>query len=141
MMISTRGRYCLRVMIDLAEHQKEGYIPMKDVAARQGISLKYMEKLLPVLVKNGIVEGVQGKGGGYRLSRKPEQYTLGELLRLTEGSLAPVACLECGAPECDRAAECRTLPVWTGLDRVVNDYLDGITLAALLTPDGTATQK
>ena len=132
MMISTRGRYCLRVMIDLAEHQDDGYIPMKDVAARQGISLKYLEKILPVLAKNRIVEGVQGKGGGYRLSRKPEEYTLGQILRLTEGTLAPVACLECGAAPCDRAAECRTLPVWTELDRLINGYLDSVTLADLL---------
>ena len=132
MMISTRGRYCLRVMTDLAEHQGEGYIPMKDVAARQDISLKYLEKILPVLVKNGIIEGLQGKTGGYRLRRKPEEYTLGEILRLTEGSLAPVACLECGAPACDRAEHCKTLPVWTELDRIVNSYLDGVTLADIL---------
>ena len=132
MMISSRGRYCLRVMIDLAEHQGEGYIPMKDVAKRQGISLKYMEKLLPALVKNNIVEGLQGKSGGYRLTRKPEEYTLGEILRLTEGSLAPVACLECGAAYCDRAAQCKTLPVWTELDRIVNSYLDSVTIADLL---------
>ena len=132
MMISTRGRYCLRVMTDLAEHQGEGYIPMKDVAARQDISLKYLEKILPVLVKNGIIEGLQGKTGGYRLRRKPEEYPLGEILRLTEGSLAPVACLECGAPVCDRAEQCKTLPVWTELDRIVNSYLDGVTLADIL---------
>ena len=132
MMISSRGRYCLRVMIDLAEHQGEGYIPMKDVAKRQSISLKYMEKLLPVLVKNGIVAVLQGKTGGYRLTRKPAEYTLGEILRLTEGSLAPVACLECGAVPCNRAAECRTLPVWTELDRIVNQYLDSVTIADFL---------
>lgn len=132
MMISSRGRYCLRVIIDLAEHQGEGYIPMKDVAKRQGISLKYMEKILPVLVKNTILEGLQGKTGGYRLTRKPEEYALGEILRLTEGSLAPVACLECGAVPCDRAAECRTLPVWTELDRIINQYLDSVTVADLL---------
>ena len=132
MMISSRGRYCLRVMIDLAEHQGEGYIPMRDVAKRQGISLKYMEKLLPVLVKNNIVEGLQGKNGGYRLTRKPEEYILGEILRLTEGSLAPVACLECGAAPCNRAPECRTLPVWMELDRIVNRYLDSVTIADLL---------
>lgn len=131
-MISTRGRYCLRVMIDLAEHQGEGYIRMKDVADRQGISLKYLEKILPVLAKNDIVDGIQGKGGGYRLCRAPENYTLGEILRLTEGTLAPVACLECGAASCDRAAECRTLPVWTELDRRVNEYLDSVTLADIL---------
>lgn len=132
MMISTRGRYALRVMIDLAEHQQEGYVRMKDVAQRQGVSLGYLEKILPVLVKNGIVEGIQGKGGGYRLPKKPEQYTLGQILRLTEGSLAPVACLECGAAPCDRADRCRTLPVWTELDRIVNAYLDSVTLRDLL---------
>ena len=103
MMISSRGRYCLRVMADLAEHRDDGYIPMKDVAARQEISLKYLEKILPVLVKNGIIEGLQGKTGGYRLTRTPEEYTLGEILRLTEGTLAPVACLDCGTAPCDRA--------------------------------------
>lgn len=132
MMISTRGRYCLRVMIDLAEHQGDGYIRMKDVAERQGISLKYLEKILPVLAKNNIVDGIQGKGGGYRLSRLPEDYTLGEILRLTEGTLAPVSCLECGAAPCDRAADCRTLPVWTELDRRINEYLDSVTVADLL---------
>lgn len=132
MIISTRGRYALRVMIDLAEHQGDGYIPMKDVAKRQGVSLGYMEKILPVLVRNNIVEGLQGKTGGYRLIRKPGEYTLGEILRLTEGSLAPVSCLECGAPECDRASDCRTLPVWTELDRRINEYLDSITVADLL---------
>ena len=132
MMISTRGRYALRVMIDLAEHQDEGYIPMKDVAKRQGVYLGYMEKILPVLVKNGIVEGLQGKTGGYLLIRKPEEYTLGEILRLTEGSLAPVACLECSATPCEKAADCRTLPVWTELDRRINEYLDSVTVANLL---------
>ena len=132
MMISTRGRYCLRVMIDLAEHQGEGYIRMKEVAERQGISLKYLEKILPVLAKNNIVDGIQGKGGGYRLTRKPAEYTLSEILRLTEGSLAPVACLECGAAPCDRAAECRTLPIWTELDRRIKEYLDSVTVADLL---------
>ena len=139
MMISTRGRYCLRVMIDLAEHQREGYIPMKDVAERQDISLKYLEKILPVLVKNGIVEGLQGKTGGDRLSRKPEEYTLGEILRLTEGSLAPVACLECGAAPCDKTADCRTLPVWTELDRRINEYLNSVTVADLLRSNPNAS--
>ncbi|MEE0109886.1 MAG: RrF2 family transcriptional regulator [Oscillospiraceae bacterium] len=132
MMISTRGRYSLRVLTDLAAHREEGYLPMKDVANRQGISLGYLEKILPVLVKNGIVEGIQGKGGGYRLRREPEAYTLGQILRLTEGSLAPVACLECGSAPCDRAGDCPTLPVWTELDRRINDYLDSVTLADLV---------
>ena len=132
MMISTRGRYALRVMIDLAEQGGSGYIPMKDIAERQGLSLKYLERILPVLTKNGIVEGVQGKGGGYRLCRSPEEYTAGEILRLTEGSLAPVSCMECGAELCDRAADCRTRPLWHGLDKVVSDYLDSVTLADLM---------
>ena len=132
MMISTRGRYSLRVLTDLAAHREEGYLPMKDVANRQGISLGYLEKILPVLVKNGIVEGIQGKGGGYRLRREPEAYTLGQILRLTEGSLAPVPCLECGSAPCDRAGDCPTLPVWTELDRRINDYLDSVTLADLV---------
>ena len=139
MMISTRGRYCLRVMIDLAEHQGDGYIPMKDVADRQDISLKYLEKILPVLVKNCIVEGLQGKTGGYRLSRKPEEYTLGEILRLTEGSLAPVACLECGTAPCDKAADCRTLPIWTELDWRINEYLNSVTVADLLRSNPNAS--
>ena len=132
MMISTRGRYGLRVMLDLAEHAGEGYMPMKEVASRQGVSLGYLERILPVLVKNDIIDGIQGKGGGYRLSRKPEEYTLGEILRLTEGTLAPVACLDCGAEPCDRAADCRTQPIWRELDRRINEYLDSVTLADLL---------
>ena len=127
MMISTRGRYCLRVLIDLARH--EGCVPMKDVAARQGISLGYLEKILPVLVKNGVVVGIQGKGGGYQLAKPAQEITFGEILRLTEGSLAPVACLEEGAPECPRADFCSTLPVWTELERIVSTYLDSVTVA------------
>lgn len=131
MMISTRGRYALRVLIDLAEHVEEGYVPMKDVARRQEVSLKYLEKILPVLTKNGIVTGIQGKGGGYRLTEAPEKYTLGRILRLTEGSLAPVACLECGENPCQRSGSCKTLPVWSELDRIINGYLDSVTLADL----------
>ena len=127
MMISTRGRYSLRVLLDLAQH--EGYVPMKDVAARQGISLGYLEKILPVLVKNGIVVGIQGKGGGYKLAKPAEKITFGQILRLTEGTLAPVACLEESAPECARADICLTLPVWTELERVVSTYLDSVTIA------------
>ena len=132
MIVSTRGRYALRVMIDLAEYQREGYIPMKEVAQRQGLSLKYLERIMPALSKNELVEGVQGKGGGYRLSREPEAYTVGEILRLTEGDLAPVGCLECGAEPCDRAEECRTRSVWTGFHDMTNAYFDGITVADLM---------
>ncbi|MDE6846093.1 MAG: RrF2 family transcriptional regulator [Lachnospiraceae bacterium] len=135
MMISTRARYALRVMIDLAEHCGEGYIPMKDVAKRQEISLKYLEKILPVLTKNNMIEGVHGKGGGYRLTRRATEYKVGEVIRLTEGDLAPVACLNCDAPPCDRTADCRTLPMWQKFYEIVNDYFDGITIADLMRDD------
>ena len=132
MMISTRGRYALRVMIDLAEHRENGYIPMKTVAERQGISLKYLEQIMPALSKNNLVEGVHGKGGGYRLSRNPEDYTVGEIIRLTDGEMAPVACLECGAPVCERKDDCKTIPMWTEFHRMTNAYFDGITIADLI---------
>ena len=131
MIISTRGRYALRVMLDLAENSNGEYIAMKKIAERQGISLKYLERILPVLTQNQIVEGVHGKGGGYRLTRNPEEYKVGEILRLTEGDFAPVSCLECGAEPCERAKECKTLPMWTKLHDMIGDYLDSITLADL----------
>lgn len=132
MMISTRGRYALRVLLDLANNQLEGYIPMKDVANRQDLSLKYIEKIMPVLSKNNYVEGVHGKGGGYRLTKKPEEYRIGDILRLAEGDLAPVACLSCEAELCDRAETCKTLPMWAEFYKMVNEYFDGITLADLM---------
>ncbi|MBQ7794623.1 MAG: RrF2 family transcriptional regulator [Clostridia bacterium] len=132
MMISTRGRYALRVLLDLAEHKGEGYIPMKSVAERQELSLKYIERIMPVLSKNKLVEGVHGKGGGYRLSREPSEYIVGEILRLTEGNLAPVSCLECGAKPCERKGQCLTLPMWTEFHQMVNDYFDKITLDDLM---------
>ena len=132
MMISTRGRYALRVLLDLAEHREEGYIPMKSVAERQELSLKYIERIMPVLSKNKLVEGLHGKGGGYKLSKAPSEYRVGDILRLTEGNLAPVACLECNAKKCDRADKCLTLPMWTEFHKKVNNYFDGITLEALL---------
>ena len=132
MMISTRGRYALRVMVDLAEHRGGGFLPLKDVAQRQEISEKYLESIIKVLVRSGLLEGVRGKGGGYRLTRQPEQYTVGEILRLMEGSLSPVACLEKEPMQCPRAAQCRTLPMWKGLYQIVNEYFDGITLADLM---------
>lgn len=132
MFISTRGRYALRVMIDLAETSNGEYVPMKTIAERQDISLKYLERILPILKKNGLVEGIQGKGGGYRLCRAPEKYPVGEILRLTEGDLAPVACLECGAAPCDRHNECRTIGMWEKLDSLINDYFDGVTIADLM---------
>lgn len=124
-----------RVMIDLAEHCDGEYVSMKSVAERQMLSLKYLERIVPVLVKNGLVEGIHGKGGGYRLTRNPNEYKIGEILRLTEGDLAPVSCLECNAEKCDRAAECKTLPMWKGFHDMANKYFDGITLADLMKTD------
>lgn len=132
MIISTRGRYALRVLVDLAEHADEGYIPMKTIAERQGISLKYLEQILPALTKNGFIEGVHGKGGGYRLVKAPQDCKIGDILRLTEGDLAPVACLERGAKPCDRAYRCKTYPMWTEFYRLVNDFFDGKTLADIV---------
>ena len=132
MLISTKGRYALRVMIDLAENQKDSYVPLKETAERQEISEKYLEGILKTLVQQNMLTGVRGKGGGYRLTRAPENYTVGEILRLTEGSLAPVACLEPGAKPCPRMAQCRTLPMWEGLDKLISQYLDGITVADLM---------
>ena len=137
MMISTKGRYALRVMIDLAEHNSDSYIPLRDIAGRQEISEKYLESIVSVFSKAGFLDGLRGKGGGYRLTRDPAQYTVGSMLRLVEGSLAPVACLDHKPNQCARAAECRTLPVWEKLDSLISGYLDSVTLADLLkTPDG-----
>lgn len=132
MMVSTKGRYALRVMIDLAEHDDGLYIPLKEIAARQDISEKYLESIVKLLTRNGDLVGVRGKGGGYRLTRSPEEYTVGSILRLTEGGLAPVACLEQNPIECRRMSECRTLPMWRKLNTMINDYFDGITLADLV---------
>lgn len=131
-MISTRGRYALRVMIDIAEHSGGDFVPMKEVAARQEISLKYIERIMPLLTKENLVEGQHGKGGGYRLCRPPEDYPVGEILRATEGGFAPVACLECGAKPCSRAAECRTLPMWQKYYAMTNEFFDGISVADLM---------
>lgn len=132
MIVSTKGRYALRVMIDLAEHQSDQYVPLKEVAARQEISEKYLENILKVLVQNGFLSGLRGKGGGYKLTRTPDQYTVSEILLLTEGSLAPVSCLEPGAAPCARMAQCRTYNMWNGLNTLIRDYFDRITLADLM---------
>lgn len=132
MKISTRGRYALRIMIDLAEQNTNEYIAMKEIAERQEISLKYIEKVMPLLVRENFLEGVHGKGGGYRLTRKPEEYKIGDILRATEGSLAPVACLDCNAEKCDRAESCRTLPMWKELDSRITSYLDSVKLSDLM---------
>ena len=135
MIVSTKGRYALRVMIDLAEHQTEKYVPLKEVAARQEISEKYLENILKVLVQNGFLEGLRGKGGGYRLTRSPDQYTVGEILMLTEGSLAPVSCLAPEASACSRMPNCRTYEMWKGLNELITNYFGNITLADLALPD------
>ncbi|MCC8167974.1 MAG: Rrf2 family transcriptional regulator [Clostridiales bacterium] len=133
-MISTKGRYALRVMADLAEQDSDEYIPLKEIAARQEISEKYLEIILRALVRENLLTGLRGKGGGYRLTRRPEEYTVREILELSEGTLAPVACLAPDAAECPREPECRTLPMWEKFDSLVNDFFEGITLADLITP-------
>lgn len=132
MMVSTKGRYALRVMLDLAEHRNEGYIRLQDIARRQEISEKYLEGIIVVLSKAGFVDALRGKGGGYRLNRDPEAYTVGSILKLTEGSLAPVACLEGTLNRCARAGRCATLPMWEKLDKMIDDFFEGITLQQLL---------
>lgn len=134
-MISTRGRYALRVMIDLAEHQKEAFIPLKDIAERQEISKKYLEIIVRDLVREKLIVGVSGKGGGYRLARKPEEYPVGEIIELMEGSLASVACLENDAAPCPRAGMCETLPLWKEYDRLIHDFFYGKSLKDLIPED------
>ena len=132
MLVSTRGRYAIRVMIDLAEHMNGKYIPMKEIADRQDVSLKYMTKIMQALTKSGMLDGQHGKGGGYKLNREPEEYRVGDILRLTEGTLAPVACIDETDCKCDRSFECRTRPMWNELDKLISEYLDGITIADLM---------
>ncbi len=131
-MISTKGRYALRVMIDLAEHEGEGNIPLKTIAERQTISKKYLEIIVKELVKGGLIVGASGKGGGYRLKRKPDEYTLGEIIELMEGSFAPVACLEKNADVCPRADTCQTLPLWKEYHQLIHDFFYGKNLSELL---------
>lgn len=132
MLVSTRGRYAIRVMIDLAEHMNGKYIPMKEIADRQDVSLKYMTKIMQALTKSGMLDGQHGKGGGYKLNRDPAEYRIGDILRLTEGTLAPVACIDETDCKCDRSFECRTRPMWNELDKLISEYLDGITIADLM---------
>jgi Rrf2 family protein len=123
-------------MIDLAEHNTGKYIPLKEIADRQEISEKYLESIISVLAKAGFLVGLRGKGGGYKLTRLPEQYTVGSVLKLTEGTLAPVACLESGPSRCGRAGGCRTLPMWEKLGKMIDDFLEGITIADLVKDSG-----
>lgn len=132
-MISTKARYALRVMIDLALHQQENYIPLKEIAKRQEISEKYLEIILKMLVKHKMLVGLRGKGGGYKLTRKPKEYVIGEIIELTDGPLAPVACLVPDAEKCPRKDSCITLPLWQKYDTLVHDFFYGITLDDLIT--------
>lgn len=131
-MVSTKGRYALRFLLDLAEHQAEGYVPLKDVAGRQEISEKYLEIVVKELVKGGFLAAMRGKGGGYRLNRPSEEYSVKSILELMDETLVPVACLKPGQAPCPRKDRCRTLPLWQGLDQVISDYLEPITLADLI---------
>ena len=131
-MISTKARYALRVMIDLAQNQQDGYIPLKDIAARQDISEKYLEIILKALVKGKIIKGLRGKGGGYMLTRSPEEYVIGEIIELTEGPLAPVACMLPDADPCPRKDTCMTLRLWQKYDSVIHDFFYNITLEDVL---------
>ena len=141
MMISTKGRYALRFLVDVAEHQGDGYVPLKDVAARQEISEKYLEIVVKELVRGGFLTALRGKGGGYRLSRAPEECPVKEILARMEGPLAPVACLEPEREACPRRESCRTLALWQGLDRVIDGYLSRFTLADLVKNPDTADEK
>ena len=132
MKFSTKGRYALRMIVDLAMHQANGYVSLKDIAERQGISKKYLEQIVPMLNKSGLLKTVRGYQGGYALTRRPDQYTVGDILRITEGSLAPVSCLESSPNECPKAGECMTLFVWEGLYKSISDYLDSITVQDII---------
>ena len=132
MMISTKGRYALRVMIDLAEHNTGDYIPLTDIAKRQEISEKYLESIVSVLSKKKLVDAMRGKGGGYRLNMSPDEYTVATILKVTEGSLAPVACLEDNPNTCERASQCRTLGMWTKLYKLIDDFFENISIADLI---------
>ncbi len=131
MKVSTKGRYAIRMLLDLAEHKNEGYIALKDIAERQNVSKKYLEQIVAVLNKSDFLKTNRGYQGGYMLAKAPDKYTMGEILRITEGSIAPVACVEREEIDCERAAVCPTLSLWQGLYKVISDYLDNITLQDL----------
>ena len=132
MTISTRGRYAIRVMVELAKNTDGGYVALKTIADQQGLSLKYIPAIMPVLSKHKLIDGTRGKGGGYRLSKHASEYKIGDILRLTEGNLAPVSCLECDAPVCSRADICPTLPMWRKFHKMINEFFDGVTLEDLM---------
>ena len=135
MKISTKGRYALRMLLDLAQHRNKGFVPLKDIAERQNVSKKYLEQIVPILNKSDMLQTNRGFQGGYRLAKEPDQYTVGEILRITEGNLAPVACLSGPELKCERAATCRTLPMWRKFYNMTNEFFDGITLEELMWPE------
>lgn len=137
MLISTKGRYALRVLIELAGYDRQQLVTLQTIADSQQISEKYLESIIVVLSKAGLVDAVRGKGGGYRLARKPEEYTIGEILKLTEGTLAPVSCLDDTPNKCPRAAECKTLPMWEKLNTIIGNYLFSVTLKDLIDPSNS----
>ena len=132
MIVSTKGRYALRVMVCLAQRGQEEFVPLKEIAEAENMSQKYLESIMTVLSKAGFVDAVHGKGGGYRLNRTPEQYTIGSILKLTEGSLAAVSCTSQGPAACSRSECCQTKPMWDKLDKMIDEFFEGITLADLL---------
>ena len=132
MKVSTKGRYAIRIMLDLAVNNTGEFIPLKDVSERQGITLKYLEQIIILLKRSGYLKSSRGNGGGYKLAKDPKDYTLGDILRTTEGNLSPIACLEDEENACPRSIACPTLGFWMGLDEVINNYVDGITLQDLL---------
>ena len=132
MKISTKGRYSLRMLLDLAEHKNEGYVSLKDIALRQGISKKYLEQIVTLLNNSDMLRANRGYQGGYMLTMNPDQYSVGHILRITEGNLSPVDCMKNEPNKCERSVQCKTLPVWQGLEKVVNEYLDNITLQTIL---------
>lgn len=140
-MVSTRGRYALRIMVDLAQHNTGEYITLMDIANRQGISEKYLESIISSLSRSGFLLTLRGRGGGYKLARDPKEYTVGSILKQAENSFAPVACLEAGAQPCTRADGCLTLPLWTGLQKTVDGYLESVTLADLIEQEENVASK
>ena len=141
MRISTKGRYALRMLIDLAEHRDQGYVSLKEISQRQNISKKYLEQIIPIFNKTDVLRANRGSQGGYMLAKAPDQYTVGEIIRLTEGSLSPVDCVDQDPAECSRSAFCPTLPIWQGLSKLINEYLDGITLQDILDQQAACQQK
>jgi Rrf2 family protein len=140
MMISTRGRYALRVLVDLAEHQKDGYITLQESADRQEISEKYLESIVKDLVRAKYLTGQRGKGGGYRLARPAEEINVLDVLTLMEGTMVPVACLQPGSDACPRAASCRTIPIWEGLEKTISEYLSAYSVKDLMCPNTEAEE-